>query len=125
MVARERADRLTIRASKSGTVLETGARAGEWTPAGQRIARIADLSTLTISAPVAAGIAQQVKPGRKVLVRLPIGTSFETKAKVSEVTLVPGADQAYVVRVVIPNPDPKAVVVGLEAEIELDHGSAE
>ena len=83
---------------------------------------MADLSRLSLAAPVTAAIARDVRPGTPVGVRIPLDPPRHLQAVIEDVTL--GADpseRAYVVRVVIPNPERSAVLVGLKAEIEFSH----
>jgi HlyD family secretion protein len=121
-VAQERARRLVITAPTSGTLIEIPLHEGDWIPAGARVARIVDLSTLKLLAPVSATIARSIVVGQDVTVRVPTEPPTETRASVSGVTLVPDAAQkAYLIQVSIPNPNPKTIMVGLEARIEFDH----
>jgi multidrug efflux pump subunit AcrA (membrane-fusion protein) len=118
----ERLERLRITAPSGGTVLSIDVREGERISAGAKLAQIADLSTLTISAPVNASVARSIRVGRLVSVLLPGEVPLRASAKVDEVTLVPDpVQQAYLIKAVIPNPDPETVFVGLEAQLEIDH----
>ena len=122
MAAQERGSRLVIKATGRGTVLSLGVRQDEWIHAGTSIARIADLSTLTIAAPVTAKLAQSIQVGRPLSVLLPGAGAERLPSFVSDVTLVPDAThQVYLIKAVITNPDPKTILVGLDAQMEFEH----
>jgi multidrug efflux pump subunit AcrA (membrane-fusion protein) len=120
--AQERGKRLQIRAPARGTVLSLPVQPGEWILAGTPIAQVADLSTLTISAPVSAAVARTVQVGRPLEVLLPGEDRAPIPSRVAEVALVPDVHQhAYLIKVIIPNPDPEDVLVGLPAQLKVDH----
>ena len=122
MLAEERSRRLSVTAPAPGTVIEVAVRPGDCITAGTPMVRLADFSGLLLSAPVTAIIARKVAPGRRLYVRLPTEPPVRVAAEVSSVTLVPdAAQQAYLIRVAVPNPDPRVVLAGLEAAIEFDH----
>ncbi len=122
MLAEERSRRLSVAAPAAGTVIEVTVRPGDWITAGTPMIRVADFSSLLISAPVTAAIARKVIPGTIVHVRLPTEPPVRIDAAVSSVTLAPdAAQQAYLIRVPVPNPDARVVLAGLEAAIEFDH----
>jgi membrane fusion protein (multidrug efflux system) len=121
-VTQERMNRLRISAPGEGTIIELHVREGERVSPGRRLARIADLASITVSAPVSAQVAQSVSPGQRVRVRLPLDPPREIEARLSEVTRVPDVvHQTYFIRVVVRNPEPSSVLVGLEAEMQIDH----
>src|SRR5262249_13021409 len=120
--AKDRVARLHLFAATKGTILDFSAHEGESIPAGARLGHIADLETLTISAPVNAAIAHRINVGRHVGVHLPTDPPSVLQATVSAVALVPdSAEGAYTIRVKIPNPAPGQVMVGLDASLEIDH----
>jgi HlyD family secretion protein len=120
--ASQRAARLRVTAPAAGTVVDLPVRAGEWISPGALVAQVADLSQLRISAPVTALIAQKVGAGERVRVRIPTEPPQSLDASVESVTLAPDPVQhAYLIRVVVPNPSQGAILVGLEAAIEVSH----
>jgi multidrug efflux pump subunit AcrA (membrane-fusion protein) len=122
MAAEERGSRLEVKATSGGTVLSLPVRQDEWILPGTRIAHIADLSTLKISAPVTAALARAIQVGRPLSVLLPGAASERIPTTVKDVLLVPDAThQAYLVQAVVANPDPTTVLVGLDAQLEFDH----
>jgi len=121
-VTQERMNRLRISAPGEGTIIELHVREGERVSPGRRLARIADLASITVSAPVSAQVAQSVSPGQRVRVRLPLDPPREIEARLAEVTRVPDVvHQTYFIRAVVRNPEPSSVLVGLEAEMQIDH----
>jgi len=121
-IAKERAGRLLVVAPVKGTVIGLGLRPGDTVQSGVTFARVADLSHLSLSAPLTAAVARDVRPGAPVLVTLPVEPRRQIRAVVDGISLAPDPSRrAYLVRVVIPNPERAAVLVGLEAEIEFSH----
>jgi multidrug resistance efflux pump len=121
-IAKERAARLRVIAPVSGTVIGLALRPGDTVLSGATFARVADLANLSLSAPVTASVARDVRPGAPVTVKLPLEPQRKISAVVDGISLGPDpAQRAYFVRVVIPNPEHTAVLVGLEAEIEFSH----
>lgn len=121
-ILRERMKRLQVTSPGNGTVLEILARPGEFVSAGRTVARVADLTSLRISAPVSAHVAQSIPAGKRVRVRLPLDPPKQFDVQVSEVTRIPDAvQQVYFVRAIVRNPEPSTVLVGLEAAMEIDH----
>jgi multidrug efflux pump subunit AcrA (membrane-fusion protein) len=121
-LAVQRASRLKVTAAVSGTVIDVVAREGDSVLAGSVVARVADLSRIALSVPVTAAIARAVRPGTPVEVRLPTDPPRPMRAAIDSVTLAPdGAQHAYLIRIVAPNPAQETLLVGLEAEIEFSH----
>ena len=124
-VAQDRVQRLSVTAPHDGTVVELPVQPGDVIPSGARLARIADLSRITVVTPVSAAVAQHVAPGRSVKIKLPLEPAQTILTQVTEVGLVPEAgQQSYLIKVTFPNPAPNTVLVGLAAEVEIDHGRA-
>jgi HlyD family secretion protein len=123
--AQRRLDSLCVTAPSRGTILSVNVQPGDRIAAGGLLVRIADLANLTISAPVTPSVARRIKVGRPVIVLLPGEPPRRTAATIHEVSLTPDASQqSYLIKTVIPNPDPETVLVGLEAQLELDHTDA-
>ena len=123
--ALQRAARLQVTASEAGSVLELPIRVGEWLPSGAPVIRIADLSQLRISAPVNAVVARKIAAGDRVRVSLPTEPPRHFDATIDSVTLAPdSAEQAYFVRILVPNPDPGLILVGLSAEVRFPHAKS-
>jgi multidrug resistance efflux pump len=113
---------LHVIAQRPGTVLSAPVAAGDRVAAGAVLFQMGDLSELSVEVPVGGKIARQVREGDKVLVRLPMDPPRQVKAAVSAVLLAPGQDtQSYVVRVLIPNPDPRVILAGLEGVVVFRH----
>jgi hypothetical protein len=50
----------------------------------------------------------------------------QVEASVSAVLLTPGQDtQSYLVRVLIPNPDPRVILAGLDGEVVFRHSATQ
>ena len=121
-VATERSGRLSVTAPGPGTIIDLPVHAGDWVSAGTLMVRIADLSSLLVSAPVTVGVAQRLTTGQPVRLRLPTDPPRRLDARISEVTLAPDSgQQAYLIRVLTPNPTPGVALVGLAAAIEINH----
>lgn len=121
-LAEERERRLVVTAPGAGTIIELPVHVGESVLAGVPLARIADLSHLMISVPVSAQIARKITIGKRVRVRLPSDPPIRVDSTVESVTITPNsAEHAYLIRVLVPNPDPKLVLAGLEAAVEFEH----
>ena len=113
---------LHVIAERPGTVLAVPVGVGDRLTAGAVLFQIADLSELSVEVPVDAQIASQIRKGDQVLVRLPMNPPKQVQASVTGVLLTPGQDtQSYVVRVLIPNPDPRVILAGLEGEVVFRH----
>ena len=122
--AREKLDSLQVRAPRAGTVLQVSVEAGAKVFGGAPLFQIADLRTLIVEVPVTGKMAQEIERGSKVKVALPTDPPVELMAKVSEVLLVPDQlQQSHVVRIVIPNPTPATILVGMEGAVEFPHGA--
>ena len=112
----------SIAAQRAGTVLHVEVRPGDHVVPGQALFQIADLSELNFEVAVAAGVAEQVHPGRAVVVRIPTDPPRSQAATVTSVLLSPDQDHpSYIVRVTIPNPSPAAILAGLEGAVEFPH----
>ncbi|MEP6536331.1 MAG: efflux RND transporter periplasmic adaptor subunit [Bryobacteraceae bacterium] len=121
-LAEVRDRRLVVQAPAGGRIIELAVRAGENILAGVPLARIADVGHLMIGVPVSAQIARQISIGKPVRVRLPTDPPMRLNSTVESVTIAQSSSQpAYLVRVIIPNPDPTLVLIGLEAAVEFDH----
>lgn len=119
---REKERNKNITARRGGTVLRADLHPGDRVAVGEQIFQIADLSELNFEVPVPAGIAEQIRPGRAVVVRIPTDPPRSQPASVSSVLLSPDQDHAsYIVRVTIPNPNPAAILAGLEGAVEFPH----
>ena len=58
-----------------------------------------------------------------VTVRVPTDPPTRVSAKITSVSTVPDpAKQAYLVKINVPNPDPRTILAGLEGAIEIRHG---
>jgi multidrug resistance efflux pump len=120
--ARRQVDGLTIRARAAGTVLAVKAKAGDFAWAGMPVATIGNLDQLALEAPLSAEVAISVPVGKPVNVRLPNDSTKVYRATVASVTLVPDQpQQAYLLRVVMPNPSSQVILAGLEGAIEIEH----
>ena len=121
--AREKIASLQVRAPRAGTVLQVSVEAGARVMGGMPLFQVADLSTLIVEVPVTGKMAQEIERGSKVKVALPTDPPMEMNAKVSEVLLVPDQlQQSHVVRIVVPNPAPATILVGMEGVVEFSHG---
>jgi len=125
-LAEQRERRLVVTAPGAGTIIELPVHAGESILAGVPLARIANLSHLMISVPVSAQIARKITIGKPVRVRLPSDPPMRLDSTVESVTIAPNSAQpAYLIRVLVANPDPKLVLAGLEAAVEFEHLEAQ
>jgi membrane fusion protein, multidrug efflux system len=112
----------TITARRAGTVLRVDVHPGDRVTPGEALFQIADLSELNFEVPVSASIAEQVRPGRAVVVRIPTDPPRTQAASVASVLLSPDQDHpSYIVRITIPNPNPAAILAGLEGAVEFPH----
>jgi HlyD family secretion protein len=113
---------LRVIAERPGTVLAVPVAVGDRVTAGAALFQVADLSELSVEVPVGGRIARQIRKGDKVRVRLPMDPPRQVEASVASVLLTPGEDtQSYLVRVLIPNPDPLVILAGLEGEVVFRH----
>lgn len=120
-LAEERLRRLSILAPGAGTLVELSIRSGEHINAGQRLARIADLRELELTAYLDAEAIRPLRIGQPVVVRLPLDPPREIPTVLQTVSRVPDPEhRAYWIRAIVPNPDPAAVLVGLTGSIEID-----
>ncbi len=111
-----------VRANRAGAVLRVDVHTGDRVIAGQPLFQIADISELDFEVPVSAGVAELVHPGRAVFVRIPTDPPRRQPATVSSVLLSAEQDHSsYIVRVTIPNPNPAAILAGLEGAVEFPH----
>ena len=121
--AHARLSGLQVRAGRAATVLQVAVEEGAKVMGGAPIFQLADLSTLVVDVPVTVKMAQEIERGTKVKVAVPTDPPVELQARVSEVLLVPDQlQQSHVVRIVIPNPAPDKILVGMEGAVEFPHG---
>ena len=121
--AREKLASLQVRAPKAGTVLRVLAEVGAKAMGGSPLFQLADLSTLVVEVPVTVRMAQGIERGSKVKVAVPTDPPVEVNATVSEILLVPDQlQQSHVVRIIIANPAPATILVGMEGVVEFPHG---
>ncbi len=121
--ARSRMASLQVRAPRGGTILQVSVMKGDKVTGGAPLFQLADLSNLIVEVPVTGKMAQSIEIGSKVKVAFPTDPPIDLKAKVSEVLLVPDQlVQSHVVRIVIPNPAPSTILVGMEGAVEFPHG---
>lgn len=121
--AQQKLASLQVLAPRAGTVLQVSVEAGERVQGGAPIFQLADLSTLIVEVPVTGKMAQEIERGSKVKVAMPTDPPIELNAKVSEVLMVPDQlQQSHVVRIVISNPAPATILVGMEGVVEFPHG---
>ena len=107
---------------RRGTVLSALVAPGECVAAGATLFQMGDVAELSVEVPVDAEIARNVAKGDRVTVRLPTHPPTQIEAAVSSVVLAPGEDtRSYVVRVLIPNPDPRTILAGLEGAVAFRH----
>ncbi len=117
-----RAKGKNVVANRGGTVLRADIHTGDRVGAGEVLFQIADVSELNFEVPITAGMAEQVHPGRPVVVRIPTDPPRSQPAAVSSVLLSPDQDHpSYIVRITIPNPNPAAILAGLEGAVEFPH----
>ena len=114
---------LNVVAPAAGTVLtvavQPGSEAGGWAP----LFRIAELSNLMVEVPVTSRVAQLIHIGNAVKVVLPGDPPQEISSHVQDLQLVPDQlQQSHVVRISIPNPSRKFVMIGMECAVEFRHG---
>jgi HlyD family secretion protein len=111
-----------ILAARTGTVLSTMTNVGDRVQAGSALVQLGDLAELSVEVPVDADVAKAVHKGDPVTVRLPTHPPKEIEAKISNIVLAPGEEtSSYVVRVTIPNPDPRTILAGLEGAVGFRH----
>lgn len=114
--------RLRVVATRPATVLSALVAPGERVAAGATLFQMGDVAELSVEVPVDAEIARNVAKGDRVTVRLPTHPPTQIEAAVSSVVLAPGEDtRSYVVRVLIPNPDPRTILAGLEGAVAFRH----
>ena len=107
---------LKIYADWVGTVVAVPASPGDLVLAGNTVVQLADLSELSVEASVGAMIARRVRPHDEIRVRLATDPPSETKATISDIHL--GADgTSYIVRILVPNPNPTVFWAGSEAAV--------
>ncbi len=88
---------------------------------GTVLFRVGELDRLIFEVAVSPSLAREVRQGDPVTVRVPLDPPVEVEARVDEVEWAPRSGQAYTVRVGIPNPDPAALVAGLEGSVAFGH----
>ncbi|MCX6608562.1 MAG: efflux RND transporter periplasmic adaptor subunit [Acidobacteria bacterium] len=114
---------LRVVAPVSGTVLtvsvQPGEAAGGWAPLFQ----MADLQKLQIEVPVTARLAGMIRGGSPVNVVIPGDPPQAVPASVKDIQLVPDQlERSHVVRIVVPNPQPGSILIGMECTVEFAHG---
>jgi multidrug resistance efflux pump len=113
---------MQVRAIRQGTVLRVEVHPGDTVVVGQALLQIADLSELRFEVPISAALAEVVHPGRAVFVRIPTDPPRRQPAKVSSVLLSTDQDRpSYIVQIAIPNPNPDAILAGLDGAVEFPH----
>lgn len=113
---------LQVKAPNAGVALNSMLSPGDRVFAGTPILHIADDSRLIFEAAVSATLARAIHSGDAVRLRIPTDPPRQVDAQVSTVALAPDpAQQSYVVRAVIANPDRNAILVGMEGAIEFPH----
>lgn len=121
-IAGQRRDSQKVVSTVSGTVLKTSVSAGDVIPSGATLVQLGQLDTLDIDVPVTAALAQTLKVGQRVKVRLPTEPPLESVKPLSAVVFIPAAEQsAYTARITMQNPSPSIILVGLTAEVEFTH----
>jgi multidrug resistance efflux pump len=121
--ARAKLASMQVRAPRNGTVLQVSMANGDKVTGGMQLIQMADLSNLIVEVPVTGKVAQSIALGSYVKVAVPMDPPLEIKARVSEVLLVPDQlVQSHVVRIVIQNPAPSTILVGMEGAVEFPHG---
>lgn len=116
---------LKVTAPHDGIVLSSTLSTGDRVYAGSPIVYVADVSRLSFEAAVGAGVARQIRPGDAVRLRLPTEPPSKIEARISYVALAPDpVQQNYIVRAIIDNPDPNAILVGMEGAIEVQHSES-
>lgn len=121
-IASQRRDSQTIVSTISGTVLRTLVNVGDEIPSGFPLVQVGQLNLLDVDVPVSAELARTLKKGQKVMLRVPTEPPRDTEAAITDVVLVPAAEQsAYTVRITMANPSVSAILVGLAAEVRFPH----
>jgi multidrug resistance efflux pump len=124
-IASQRRDSQKIVSTISGTVLRTSVNVGDQIPSGFPLLQVGQLELLDVDVPVAAQLANRLKVGQSVNIRIPTEPPVQNVAPISSVMLVPAAEQsAYTVRITMKNPSVSTVLVGLTAEVEFPHTEA-
>ena len=118
--AESRRKELNVVAEWPGTVISVSAIPGQLALAGSTLIQIADLSQLSIEVNVSAEIARDVHSGDQVAVRLPLDPAREIRARIEGVQLASDG-ASYVVRVMVRNPDPAAILAGSEGAVVFPH----
>ena len=115
-----RQEELKVTAPHDGVVVGTVLAAGDRVSAGTPIVHVADQSKLSFEASVTPLMARKIKPGDPVRIRVPTVPPRQLDAQVSTVALASDpAQQSYIVRAIIANPDFNAILVGKKGAIEL------
>ncbi len=127
---RDRLDDYAVRSPVSGAVLRKSVEAGEVVAAGQTLATVADLSSLTLRVYVPEGDLGRVRLGQDASVRVDAWPGREFSGRVahiaSEAEFTPKNIQTreervktvYAVKIVVPNPD-GLLKVGMPADAEI------
>ena len=114
---------LRVLAPAKATVLtvsvQPGALAGGWAPLFQ----LADLQNLQVEVPVTARLAAMIKSRSPVKIVIPGDPPQALSAAVGDIQLVPDQlERSHVVRIVMPNPQPGSILIGMECTVEFAHG---
>ncbi len=114
---------LRVLAPGKGTVLtvsvQPGALAGGWAPLFQ----MADLQNLQVEVPVTARLAAMIHGRSPVKIVIPGDPPQAVTAAVGDIQLVPDQlERSHVVRIIMPNPQPGSILIGMECTVEFAHG---
>ena len=84
---------------------------------------MADLQNLEVEVPVTARLAAMIHGGSPVKIVIPGDPPQALTAAVGDVQLVPDQlERSHVVRIVMPNPQPGSILIGMECTVEFAHG---
>lgn len=113
---------LRVTASRAGTVIQVNADLQGSVQEGALLFQIADSANLHFDVSAPATVARSIRPGDRVVVRVPVDPPMEVPARVEQVLLEPDPlQQSYLIRVTIPNPAPDRLLVGLEGAVAFNH----
>jgi Cu(I)/Ag(I) efflux system membrane fusion protein len=115
---------VTLTAPRDGVVLERVAVDGMMAEAGQTLFRIADISTVWVTADVPEYELNTVRPGDSATVRVRSLPGQEFKGKVSLIyPEIQGQTRTARVRIELPNPN-GLLLANMYAEVEIETGGA-
>jgi len=112
---------LRVTAPRAGQVSFVNASDGGAAVEGLVLFRINDSHRLLFEVSAPPSIARDVRQGDPVTVRVPLDPPVEVEAKVDEVVWTPHLSHGYSIRVRVDNPDPAALVAGLEGSVGFRH----